>query len=48
MENIKIIITCKTLIIAIIQKQNLNERHMPWHYSHFKSLCWLSWETILQ
>jgi len=46
-----ITITWKTINItlkATIQKQNLNERHMPRHYSHSKSLCWLSWKTISQ
>jgi len=31
---------------ATIQKQNINERHLLWCYSHFKLLCWLSWKTI--
>jgi len=27
---------------ATIQKQHVNERHLPGHYSHFRQLCWLS------
>jgi len=36
----------KNLFIAeaTIQKQNLNEKNLPGHYSHFRKLCWLSWK----
>jgi len=27
---------------ATIQKQHVNERHLPGHYYHFRYLSWLS------
>jgi len=27
-----------------IPKEKINERHLLWHYSHFRLLCWLSWK----
>jgi len=38
----------KNLFIAgaTLQKYNVNEKHSPGHYSHFRYLCWLSWKTI--
>jgi len=38
----------KDLIIAeaTIQKQHVNKRYFPGHYSHLTYLCWLSWKTI--